>query len=430
MERNMKSRGMRALLKLLVPIALAGAIIAAWGVSSSASGLGSGKSTVTKISLLYQAPLTGGADYVGLQGCDGWKLAATQIDKSGGIPKGPMKGSKFSVQCVDNGMSADTAASIASRYVSTPSIWAMGGFYSSGNAIAAALVANRAGLAVIASNVAGDFLTTEVKNTYVILPRLETAGAAAADFCHAYYGATKIAALVPNYAYVPFYLKGLRARVKADGLRLVSVQTWPDLQTTNWDPYFTKLQSQGAQCIALGAYPPEQCLITKQLRQLGQSQPTIDLTTSWTSPACRQEAGRYYPGMIFGTYLPAFPKKNSLFARLAPVFQREYRVPMSDYATNGYDSVIAIELAIEDGASNRSDLVKYLAGVHGQGIGGPISFSGRRIGFRYLTWMEVTKSDTLQPVAEYGTQGYSARRLFVADCAKRPSCQKNLGSSA
>ena len=425
----MKLRGTRTLLRL-VPIVLAGSMIAACGTPSSGSGAGSGKSTATTISLLYQAPLTGGADYVGLQGCDGWKRAASEINKAGGIPKGPMKGSKFSVQCVDNGLSADKAASIASRYVSTPSIWAMGGFYSSGNAIAAALVANRANLAVLASNVAADFLTTEVKNTYVILPRLETAGAAAADFCHAYYGATKIAALVPNYAYSPFYLKGLQSQITSEGLQLVSNQTWPDLQTTNWDPYFTKLQSQGAQCIALGGYPPEQCLITKQLRQLGQTQPTIDLTTSWTSPSCQQEAGQYYPGMIFGTYLPAFPAKNSLFTRLSPVFQQEYGAPMSDYATNGYDSVVAIELAIEDGASNRSDLVKYLAGVHGQGIGGPISFSGRRIGFRDLTWMEVTKSDTLQPVAEYGTQGTSATRIFVADCAKRPSCQKNLGASA
>ena len=397
---------------------------------SSASGAASGGKGQT-ITLYYAAPLTGGANYDGIQGCDGEKLAASNIDSHGGIPRGPLKGAKIAVQCFDDKDTSSIDSSIAARYAATPSVWAMGGFYSSGSALAAAIVAERSGLVVIASNVAADFLTTQVHNVYTMLARLQSAGGAAADFCQSYYGAKKIAALVPNYSYIPSYMQGVTSATKKDKLSLVSNQTWPDGQTTNWNPYLSQISS-GAQCLLLGAYPPEQCEITSQARQLGLSIPSIDLTDSFTSSSCIASAGKYYKGMIFGNLLPAHMAKGSLLSQVSAQFQRTYHQQLSYYAGNGYDSVLAVEYAIMAGAKNRTDLLNYLGKVHGPGVTGPIGFVNQRIGLRYLSFMEATSNTgAMQPVAEYAlTSNGGWKRTFVDNCHARPTCQLNLGSKS
>jgi branched-chain amino acid transport system substrate-binding protein len=398
-------------------------------MSSASNAAQSGKGTT--ITLYYAAPLTGGANYDGIQGCNGEKLAARDINAKGGIPRGPLKGAKFAVQCLDDKDTSSIDSSIAARYVANPSVWAMGGFYSSGSALAAAIVAERSGLAIIASNVAADFLTTQVHNVYTMLARLQSAGGAAADFCKSYYGATNVAALVPNYSYISSYMAGVTSALKKDSLSLVSNQTWPDGQTTSWSPYLSQL-SASAQCLLLGAYPPEQCEITSQARQMGLSIPSIDLTDSFTSTSCAASAGKYYEGMIFGNLLPAKASAGSLLTKVSTEFQAKFHQQMSYYAGNGYDSVLAVEYAVMAGATNRTQLLKYLAKDSGAGVTGPISFVKQRIGLRYLSFLEVASSGgSLQPVAEYSlAPNGNWKRLFVDICKARPSCQTNLGASS
>ena len=408
-----------------VTMVFAGTLTVATASDAAQGGKG------TTITLYYTAPLTGGANYDGIQGCDGEKLAAADINAKGGIPRGSLKGAKIAVQCIDDKDTSSIDSSIAARYVSNPSVWAMGGFYSSGSALAAAIVAERSGLAVIASNVAADFLTTQVHNVYTMLARLQSAGGAAADFCKAYYGATNLAALVPNYSYISSYMDGVTSAVKKDGLHLVSNQTWPDGQTTSWNPYLSQL-SASANCLLLGAYPPEQCEITAQARQLGLSIPSIDLTDSFTSDSCASSAGQYYKGMIFGNLLPAKATPGGLLAKVSAEFQAKFHQQMSYYAGNGYDSVLAVEYAIMAGAKNRTQLLKYLAKDSGPGVTGPISFVHQRIGRRYLSFLEATSSTgALQPVAEYAlAPNGSWKKIFVKSCKARPSCQTNLGAAS
>ena len=407
-----------------------GVLLAGCGSSSSAASASSNGASKT-IDLYYTAPLTGGADVVGIQGCDGEKLAVSDINAAGGVTSGPLKGAKFSVSCLDNGGSADTTSSIAAKYVSQSNVWALSGFYASGNALAAAIVAERAGLPVIASNVGADFLTTKVHNVFVVLPRLQSAGGAAMDFCKSYYGATKVAALVPDYSYIPNYMQGATAAGRALGMHLVSNQTWPDGKTTDWSPYWTKLSGSGAQCVLLGGYPPEQCQITAQGRQLGMAQPVIDLTDSFTGSSCQKQAGPFYAGMIFGNMLPAHPSPSSLTVKVGAEYQKQFGQPMSYYAADGYDSVLAVEYAVEQGATSRTDLIKYLAKASGPGVGGPISFTNNRIGLRYLTFEEANSSGGLAPVGEYEMYPNGTyKRVWVSNCSKRPTCQTNLGSKA
>jgi branched-chain amino acid transport system substrate-binding protein len=396
----------------------------------SPQGSGSGGSGQT-ISLYYVAPLTGDGDVTGIAGCDGEQLAVSDINAAGGVAKGPLKGAKFKVQCLDDRNSSAQDSSLATKYVSDSSIWAMGGFYASGNALAAALVAQRSNLVILAANVAADFLTTQVHNVYVLNPTLESAGAAASEFCHDYYGATRIAALNPNYSYIQGYMDGAKAGISSEGLSLVADETWPDGQTTNWGPYLTKIEGASADCVLLGGYPPEQCQIARQARQLGSDVPVIDLTESYTSASCQKEAGPFYPGLIFGNLLPPTTSKSSLDAKVAAAYQGRFKTDFTYQAAQAYNCVLAVKYAIEAGARDRTQLISYLAKVSGPGVGGPVAFTNKRVGIRYLTFQEVTQNGSLQGVAEYEMHpNGTVKRVFVDKCGDRPSCQTRLGASA
>lgn len=411
---------------LLVLLTVTG-LVAACSTSASNSSASGGSNAA--INLYYTAPLTGGAAQDGIAGCQGEQLAVANINAAGGISAGPLRGAKLSVSCLDDQGTSTVDASIAARYVSDPNTWALSGFYASGSALAAALVAQRAGLVVIGSNVAANFLTTQVHNVYTVLAKLPPAGAAAAQFCKSYYGADKIAELNPNYSFIQSYQEGAAQAISSGGLKLVYNGTWPDGSVTNWNPYLSKIASSGAQCILLGGYPPEQCQIAYQARQLGLTQPIIDFSDSYTSSSCAKAAGSHYAGLIFGNVLPPTFDSNPLGAKLAAQFQKKYGYAVNFYAVNGYDSVLAVAYAIEAGATSRTQLLTYLGKVNGPGFGGTIAFSNQRIGTRYLTFLQANTDGSLTPVAEYTllTGNQLVQQVFVTKCAQTVSCQTKLG---
>lgn len=413
----------------LVAATLAAAAMMSGGLATEASARP--RASHTTIQLWYNGSLTGATADLGQNSCNGEKLAVQDINRHGGIRRGPERGARMRVQCIDTGNLSTTAASIAAKYVSNPSIWMLSGYTASGNALAAAKVVAPAHLAIQGDVVAAPFLTRQAKNVFVMNPTLGAAGAAAVDFCHSYYGAHKIAGLNPDYSYIAGYMAGASAAARAAHLRIVSQQLWPDPSTTDFSPYLTKTKASGAQCVLLGAYPPEECEVTRQARQLGLAQPMIDLTESFTTPSCQKEAGKYYEGMIFGNLMPATLKRGSFTARVAAEYKKRFGATMTYASAQAYDAVLAVEYALEDGARNRTQLESYLAKVSGPGVGGPVKFQNRRIGQRFLTFLEATKSGALQPVAEYKVfPNNSVRLTMLAKCSRRASCQTRLKAKA
>jgi branched-chain amino acid transport system substrate-binding protein len=403
-------------------LALAG--LAALLISGPASGRVA-KQNATTIKIYNVGSLTGGADYEAIQQCNAQKLAAANINAGGGMRKGPLKGSTVDVQCIDDGLQADKAASIAAKFVADRSVWTMSGFEASGEALAAAQVAERAKLTIVGSSVAADFLSTQVHNVYMLQARLEPAGGSATDLCKAYYGAKKVATLNIDYSYIPSYMNGLKRAVKANGMSLVSENLWPPT-TTNWGAYLTKIDAAGAQCILVGDYPPQTCQIARQARQAGMNQPIIDFNQAFTSSACQKEGADAYEGIIFGSIMPSKIAPKSFTGRIMAQYKKKYGDAMSFLAANAYNSILAVQYAIELGASSREQLGTYLAKVNGPGVGFTVRFKDKRIGARNLTYYEAMANGKLVPIAEYKLlPNQKWQRLFVASCAKRPSCQKN-----
>jgi branched-chain amino acid transport system substrate-binding protein len=398
---------------------------------TACGGGGSGQSQ-PDIKMIYAIGLTGSFAQTGQSACNGAALAADDINKQGGISKGPHKGAKLVVECIDNSQSASASATIANKYVADSGYWTMMGFYSTGEAVAAATVAQRSNLSVIATDVSGSALTESVHNVLVIGPRIQTLGYAWVDFCKSYYGASKIADLSPSYSYIADYRSGRDAALKATpGLTMVSEQTYDDTSTQDFAPFISKIKASGAQCLLLGSYPASQCKITAQARQLGLKIPIVDFTGSGTSTTCVQAAGAAYVGMAFGLTFPFPPPAGSYLEKVSKEFQAKYSQAFTLYPSYSYDSVLAVKCAIEDGASTREDLVNFLPKINCQGTTGPLKFTDNRPGERTLTEVEATAPnvDALEPVAIYTAVDKTATLVkLIAKCADRPTCNFMLGS--
>jgi ABC-type branched-subunit amino acid transport system substrate-binding protein len=140
--------------------------------SNGSEGTGSG-GDVEDIRILVTVPLTGDSAETGEDMVHGAELAAEYLNEQGGVTSGPLKGAQFVIESADDEMSTEASTTLASRYVDDDGIWTMTGFLSSGQAQAAALVANRAGLSVFSSFSCADFLTTEADNIVVVCGSLQ-----------------------------------------------------------------------------------------------------------------------------------------------------------------------------------------------------------------------------------------------------------------
>lgn len=403
------------------------AVLTVGGLAACAPTAGDNPDT---INLLYAAPLTGfGADS-GIDGCNGAQLAVENINEAGGIEAGEFEGAQLAVECVDNEGTADATATIANRYIADENIWTMFGFYGSSEAQAAGLQASRANLSVIASSGAAEFLTTDADNIMIMVPRLLSLGYAWAQVCHDYYGAGRVADLSPDASYIPDFRAGAAAGIDDLGLELVAVEDYPSSGTTDFAPFLTKLQQSNPDCIMLGSYPPEQCQIIKQARDMGITAPIVDLSTSGTSQTCAESAGQAYIGSLFGQYLRLPAEPGSLLAEVGPQYEEEYGGAINSYASYAYDSVLLAAQAIADGAANREELQQYMEKVDIPGLAGQIKFEERRPSTRYFSAQEATGADyqDLDVVAVYELKvDGTAELIEQADCADRPSCQTNIG---
>lgn len=418
MHRN--SRGIVA--------AIAATILAVGGLTACSSGDG-GSSTDT-IKLMYTAPLTGyGADS-GIDGCNGAELAVKNLNEAGGIPAGQFKGAKIELECVDDEGTADVVATVTNRYVSDPDIWMMFGFYGSSEAQAAGLQAARGGLSVIASSGGAEFLTTDADNIMIMVPRLPSMGYTWAEVCKSYYGGTKIADLSPDASYIPDFRAGLKAGIEDLGLELVAEEDYPSSGTTDFAPFLTKIAQSGPDCITVGSWPPEQCQIIKQARDMGITAPILDLSASGTSQACAESAGEDYVGALFGQYLKLPAEPGSLLDTVGAQYADEYGGQINSYAAYAYDSVLLAVQAIADGASSREEMQEYMEKVDIPGLAGQIKFQDRRPTVRYFSIQEATGTNAtdLEVISTYELKvDGTAELLEQLSCADRPSCQLNIG---
>ena len=374
---------------------------------------------------MIEGPMTGANSDLGAEFCNGSKLAAQT-----GIIKGPMAGAKLVIDCVDNPtFDVNVSVTDATRFVSDPSVWTMGGFGISANTQAAAQVAAKAGLDITSSGGAADFLTdTGAGNVWVDFPRVSAFGAATVDFCHRYYGATVVASLHPDYSYLaPALASG---KLQAANLQMtwnVDLAYQPGI--TDFSSLLTKLKAANAGCNFLSEFAPTEAQQVVQARQLGLKAPLEDFAGGGGTPDAYKVGGQSLVGFVWTTDIDPNLDPNSLLGQAIASYAKTFGGAMDVNGAYAYDDVLAIKSAIEAGATTRQDLGKYMAMVDTPGLTGQLKYDAKkRIGDRVTYFLEQTDAQgTQQKVATYDIHDDGAVDLVsISQCSTRPTCALNI----
>jgi branched-chain amino acid transport system substrate-binding protein len=359
------------LLSAVAAVVAAISLSACGGSESESSSAGGSKT----IKVLVPAPLTGDYAEEGHDVVNGAKMAAAWLNEQGGVKTGPMKGSKFAITAVDDGLSTEAATTIASRFVEDDSFFALDGFIVSGLTAAAGAVTQRANLPVFAGYTCADFLIEKADNIIVNCASLSSFGHAATNFV-ASLGTKRFGTIAVDQSINESYYKGIKAEAKATGMTWAAKETYsPD--TTNFAPLITNLRKAKVDAVMVGALQADAGRILSQMRRQGFDVPFVDFEgvgwgETFLKTAGKAAVGAYAidTGLVFG----AAPT-GGFYDEMAERYQKEYGKRMPAGSLHAFDSIVAIGKAIEAGATKREDLAKYVTKISGDGLAGPLGYN-------------------------------------------------------
>ncbi len=383
-------------------------------------------STPDEVTFLVNGPMTGSSAEIGTDMCNGAKLAAEKINGDGGVSTGPLKGTTVNIQCADNpDFSTEAAATIAARYLDDERIWVSMGYASSAEALAAAKVVQRAGLAVIGSAVGASFLTEDSDNVVAIFPDSQGIGYSMVDFCRAYYGGSSIGQVLANYSFFDSYLDGEAAALESEGMELVLDERYDPGAVADFSPFLAKLKRANPDCVFPGDYHPVGQNLLKGARAIGMDQPFIDFIANGPSQTAVDAGGKELIGFVFGEFLPA--DRTGELAAVTEEWETRHKKPLSYYPAYAYDSVLATVAAMEAGADSREAILEHISKIDVPGLVGQLKFTeDLRIEARPFLMLEQTGPTLadLETVAEYTLNpDGTADSVGVADCSARSTCQ-------
>ncbi len=260
-----------------------------------------------EIRIMLAAPLTGASAETGNDMVHGAEIAAAYLNEQGGVTTGPLAGKRFVIVPVDDQESTQTATTLAARFADDASLFAMTGFITSGQALAAGVVTNRYHLPIVVSFASADFLTEKSDNLILISASVADYARASAKFATQVLGAKTVGSIAGDYTFLDTYYKGLDAQLRASSAESVSRQTYPD-GSTDFSSMITNLKTAAPDVIMSGAFQADAGKIAAQVRSAGIMTPFVDfLGEGWgatfaASAGSALNKGDYYemnPANIF-----------------------------------------------------------------------------------------------------------------------------------
>lgn len=248
-------------LKIAGPLAVGALALAACGSSgSSPAASGAGKPVYD---IGCQGPLSGDNSQLGINICDGVKLAVTQADAAGGLP--------FTLGYVgaDDQGTPDQAPAAAQSLIQNSKVVAVVGPAFSGATQAAEPLFTQAGLASVTASATNPTLT-DPKNGFTTFFRAVATdsdqGAGAALYLSKVAKVTKVFSLNDKSTYGAGLAAVLDSSLKADGVQVVSQGIQP---TKDYNGIAQIVASSGAQALYYSGYYNEFGLLARAVRNAG-----------------------------------------------------------------------------------------------------------------------------------------------------------------
>ncbi|HVW81561.1 MAG TPA: branched-chain amino acid ABC transporter substrate-binding protein [Mycobacteriales bacterium] len=354
-------------IRLVVPLAVAAMTAAACGSSSSggggsAGGTGGGKT----YTIACQGPLTGDNAALGINICDGAKLAIDQANAKGDL------GFTLKYLGVDDQGSPDKAPAAAQSEVSNSNVIAVVGPAFSGATQASEKSFADAGLVSVTASATLPTLT-DPSNGFTTFYRAigtdSSQGAGAADYLTKKLGAKSVYSIDDAEAYGQGLAKVLESALKADGVK-VTHDSLP--QGTKPGPEASKVAQANPDAVYYSGYYADGGPLLKALRSAGYKG-TFMSDDGVKDPNFIKLAGA---SNAEGTYFTCPCSDPSKAADFFTAYKAAFNQDAGTYSAEAYDVANAIITAMKgiSGDITRQALVDAVANVSYDGITKTVAF--------------------------------------------------------
>jgi len=358
-EKQLMSRVYRHLGVLLMACGLIGLfLLSSCSKPSAPQGVGEKSSASVsreegKIYIGWVAPLTGTVASCGQQMLNGAKLAAKEINSSGGI-----NGKQIEIIAQDDKSDPKEAANIANKFTADNRLIAVLGNYNSSCGLAGAPIYDQAKLPMI--HVGTSPVFTERNHKYLF--RISTTDAFQGSFVTKWMyeeGVKNVAILYEN----DDYGRGLKDTVTQEMQRLGGkvAGSWSYMlgETKDYTALLTNVKNSGADALFIGGLYTEAALIGKQMKQVGLKLPVYG-TDGLYEKALIDLGGEAVEGYrVCGLFYPDDPDPK------VQAFVKSYKVEYGElpgtYAALDYDAMKLLAKAIQSAGENREKIQAYLA---------------------------------------------------------------------
>ncbi|GAA3523333.1 ABC transporter substrate-binding protein [Aeromicrobium panaciterrae] len=356
---------------------LVGGAVLALTLSACGGGSGGdGGSSGGTVTVAVAGPMTGDNGIYGNDQLSGVKFAADELNKSGGIPSGPLKGKKIKVVKFDDVADPNQGASVAQKICDDTKILAVFGHSNSSVTLAAEPIYERCNVPLYVSYSSNPEITAKLhKNLFRTLVADDKMGSEMASYAHGELGFKKVGALASDDDYGDGLKVNFNKTAKELGLNVVKTVTTSAKQK-DFTPQLTELRNAGADSIVLLNTYTDAALQIKQARAMGFDVP-IFVTAGSNSPELIKIAGA---DAAEGTIIDGVFDGNSTEpgpAKFVKDFTAANGKAPGESAALSYDSFFVFLAALEAGADDRKSVIEKTDSIDSFDlpIGGAFSFN-------------------------------------------------------
>ncbi|HEY5525958.1 MAG TPA: ABC transporter substrate-binding protein [Candidatus Anoxymicrobiaceae bacterium] len=313
---------------------------------------GCGGPSVAKIGVI--AEITGSMPAVGKSGETAAKLAAKQINDAGGITVG---GKKYKVELVieDSGADPKKAAAAATKLINQDGVLAIVGPNSSSNAVAAADVANKAGVLMIAPWSTNPTTTIDAatgkpkKTVYRACFTDYFESQALGQFTRQKLSATKAAVLYDDStAVLKNQAQLFKKSFEANGGKVVALATYKP-GAKDYSAQMDQIKAAAPDILFLPSYYTDVATQVTQARAKGITTTFIG-SDAWSTPSLITMAGANIEGSyLFNHYSSESPAP--LTQKFVAAYKAVYNSVPDDVAALNYDSCGLLSTALSNGGA-------------------------------------------------------------------------------
>jgi branched-chain amino acid transport system substrate-binding protein len=359
------------------PRAIHVAVTVLSGLIASLYGCNKEDSSSSNVVIGHYASLTGDTATFGTSADEGARLALDEINKSGGV-----LGKQVKLITEDDRSLSTEARSTAQKLITKDNCVILLGEIASSRSIAAAPIAQKAGVPMLSPGSTNPKVTQEGDYIFRACFIDPFQGEAMARFGMENLKLKKFAILYPNNS---DYGVGLRDYVKAAvakagaGFSIVAEESYAEKADKDFRGQLTKIKAASPEAIFVTGYYTEAGLIASQARQLGLNVPLIG-GDGWDSPVLVESGGQAMEGNYFTNHYSPDEDRPEVKA-FVDAYKAKFNGKIPDaMAVLGYDAMkLAVDAIKRAGNTDRKAVRDALASTKGfPGVAGAITINAER----------------------------------------------------